>query len=45
MIKAIETKDKRNKFKSKVWNHFATPVTKDNTLKALKRGQGLLSTK
>lgn len=27
------------------WNHFAKPDTNDMTLKALKNGQGLLSTR
>lgn len=42
---AVKSKENKNKSILNVWNHFATPETKDNTLKALKIGQGLLSTK
>lgn len=45
ITKTVDAIPKINKSLEKVWNHFATPDTKDITLNALNKGHGLLSTK
>ena len=45
ITKLVKIKPKSIRSIEKVWNHFAIPDTKDSTLKAPKKGQGLISTR